>query len=404
MYLNLYLHKNRKEESILIRRVNVMQYRQFGKIGKNSALGFGAMRLPVIGGKTSEIDTTEAIKMIRYAIDNGVDYVDTAWTYHGKNSEIVVGMALRDGYREKVKLATKSPTWLIEKADDWDYFLDKQLEKLQTDTIDYYLQHELNKERWEKFKKFNLWEKAMQAKKAGKIRHFGFSFHDSYEVFADILDSYDWEFCQIQLNYLDYDYQAGLQGLLKASSKNIGVVIMEPLRGGRLVNGIPKNVEEKFKAHPSGRKPFEWAFRWLVNQPGVSTILSGMSTFEQVRENIELFSRDDMVPNHMSADELKFIDEIVELWEAATRINCTGCNYCMPCPNGVDIPGSFMIFNNRHSGDFSAIENAEKDYKKLIEEKKDASVCKECGKCEEACPQHIPIMENLKKLRDLLAK
>lgn len=382
-----------------------MQYRHFGKLNKKpSLLGFGAMRLPVINGNNRGIDEQEAIRMIRYAIDNGVNYVDTAWPYHGEQSEIVVGKALKDGYREKVMLATKNPTWLINKAEDWDEYLDKQLQKLDTDSIDFYLQHCLDKEGWEKFRRFNLWDRAMAAKKSGKIKYFGFSFHDRYEVFEDILDTYDWDFCQIQYNYLDTDYQAGLKGLKKAASKNIGVIVMEPLRGGKLVNGLPKNILDKMDAYPVKRKPVEWALRWIANHPEVSTILSGMSTFEQVEENVRLCSMPDIVPNSLSSDELTFIEQLANEWKSMKLIGCTGCNYCMPCPNGVNIPGSFKIYNYGHSAMADAESVSRKDYKKFIDEKCDASLCVECGSCESACPQHLPIIETLKTLHAELTK
>lgn len=382
-----------------------MQYRHFGKLNiKPSLLGFGAMRLPVINGNDKEINTEEAVKIIRYAIDNGVNYVDTAWPYHGGQSEIVVGKALKDGYRQKVMLATKNPTWLINKAEDWDEYLDKQLQKLETDSIDFYLQHCLDKDGWEKFKRLNLWDKAMAAKKSGKIKYFGFSFHDDYEVFEDILDSYDWDFCQIQYNYLDTDYQAGLKGLERAASRNIGVIIMEPLRGGKLVHGLPKDILDKMEAYPVKRKPVEWALRWIANHPGVSTILSGMSTLEQVEENIRLCSLPDMVPNNMAKDELAFIEELANEWKAKKLIGCTGCNYCMPCPNNVNIPGSFSIYNYRHSAMADAESASKKDYKKFIDDSCDASQCIECGACESACPQHLPIIEILKVLHAELTK
>ena len=323
----------------------IMEYREFGKINlKPSVLGFGTMRLPVVNDKYGQIDFEEAKKILRYAIDNGVNYVDTAWSYHEESSEKFVGEALKDGYREKVMLATKNPTWLIKEQEDWDKFLDQQLIKLQTDYIDFYLQHTLDKGGWEKFKKFNLWEKAMKAKKAGKIKYIGFSFHDSYDVFEDIIDSYDWDFCQIQLNYLDTDYQAGIKGLEKAAAKNIGVVIMEPLRGGRLATGLPEDILKKMEEYKVKRNPVNWALRWLANRPEVSLILSGMSSFEQVEENIRLCSSPEMAANKMNAEELSFINELATEWKARKQIGCTGCNYCMPCPNGVFIPDNLALY------------------------------------------------------------
>lgn len=383
-----------------------MQYRHFGKLNlKPSVLGFGIMRMPVREYRKSgkkRIDSKESIKLIRYAIDNGVNYIDTAWSYHGGRSEIVVGRALKDGYREKVMLATKNPTWLIKKPGDWDRFLDKQLEKLQTDHIDFYLQHALDKNGWEKFKKFGLWEKFMEAKKAGKIKYAGFSFHDDYEVFADILDTYDWDFCQIQLNYLDSDYQAGLKGLEKAASKNIGVVIMEPLRGGRLANGLPDPILRKMESYPMKRKPVDWALRWIANLPGVSVILSGMSTLEQLKENLEFCSSPEMGPNNMSKEEIDFITGLSNEWKAMKQIGCTGCRYCMPCPNGVDIPECLSNYNYFHSVSADSEYKARKNYKELTANGCDAALCVECGQCEGACPQHLPIIETLRIIKDEL--
>lgn len=382
-----------------------MEYRHFGKLNlKPSVLGFGIMRLPVIDNDYGQIDYEESIKMIRYAIDSGVNYIDTAWGYHEEQSEVFTGEALKDGYREKVMLATKSPTWLIKKSEDWADYLDKQLSKLQTDHIDFYLQHALAAGGWSKFKELNLWEKALEAKRSGKIKYIGFSFHDSYEVFEDILDTYDWDFCQIQLNYLDTDYQAGLKGLQKAASKNLGVVIMEPLRGGRLATGLPQDILKKMECFPVKRNPVDWALRWVANRPEVSVILSGMSTLKQVEENIRLCSSPDMAANKMSDDEFSFITKLADEWKAKKQIGCTGCNYCMPCPNVVNIPGCFELYNLFHSTDSDAEYNARKSYKEYIEQGEAASQCVECGLCENACPQHLPIMDTLKILHHELTE
>jgi predicted aldo/keto reductase-like oxidoreductase len=383
-----------------------MQYRHFDKLNlKPSLLGFGVMRLPTItNGDSTVVDQDEAVKMIRYAIDHGVNYIDTAWPYHNGESEIVTGIALQDGYREKVMLATKNPSWLIEKAEDWDEYLDKQLEKLKTDHIDFYLQHCLDKENYDKFKRFNLWERAMAAKKAGKIKYFGFSFHDEQDLFMEILDAYDWDFCQIQLNYLDTEYQAGLAGLERAAQKNMGVIIMEPLRGGFLVNGIPQDLRQRMDEHPAQYRPVEWGLRYLANRPEVSVILSGMSTMEQVKDNIALCSAEDMVPNHLSQDKLDFIADIAQCWHNKKHIGCTACRYCMPCPQGVNIPECFKHYNYFHSANVNAERTARERYKELIDTHEDASQCVECGACEAACPQHLPIIETLSNLHKELAQ
>ena len=272
-----------------------MYYREFGNLGfKISTFGIGCMRLPLLlqpDGSTdpSKIDEDEAIKMIRYGIDNGVNYIDTAYGYHGGNSEIVTGKALKDGYREKVKLATKLPVWLANSYEDFGKLLDEQLAKLQVDYIDFYLLHALNKNSWEKVKDMGVLEFLDKAVEAGKIKHPGFSFHDELPVFKSIIDSYDWKMCQIQLNFLDENYQAGVEGLRYAGSKNIPVVIMEALRGGRLARNIPEDILKVWNSYHIKRSPVEWAFRWLYNFPEVTVILSGVSTMEQLKENIEIF-------------------------------------------------------------------------------------------------------------------
>lgn len=374
-----------------------MQYRRFGKLDlQSSLLGFGTMRLPVISG-VWKIDQPEAIRMIRHAIDQGVNYVDTAWPYHGGDSEPLTGEALRNGYRDRTRLATKNPTWLIEKAEDWDRYLDQQLQRLGTDHIDFYLQHAVDAEGWQKFQKLGLWERAMKAKAAGKIKHFGFSFHDEYPLFTEMIDAYDWDFCQIQLNYIDTDYQAGLRGLAYANAKNIGVVIMEPLRGGRLATRLPEQFAARFAAHSSQRTPAEWALRWVASQPGVVTILSGMSCFPQLEENLSILSAPDATVGAMTDEELTMVAGIAEEWRALSLIGCTGCNYCQPCPNGVNIPACFNAYNYSQSPWDDARLKSTRDYAlDLIAKQADGSRCLACGQCEAVCPQGIKIIEQLK--------
>ncbi len=379
-----------------------MQYRHFGKIDfKPSLLGFGTMRLPILNGDNKQINEPEAIRMIRHAIDQGVNYVDTAHGYHGGQSEIVTGKALKDGYREKVMLATKNPTYLVKSADHWDELLDEQLNKLQVDHIDFYLQHTLDKDLWKVVKDNKLWERAEAAKKAGKIKYYGFSFHDDFEVFEEILNSYDWDFCQIQLNYLDTEHQAGLKGLEAAAAKGLGVIIMEPLQGGRLAN-LPEDIRTMLDKAPVQRTPVEWALRFLADRPEVSTVLSGMSLMEHVTDNLRICSMEDMKIGCMTAEEKQLLQDVSDYWHSRINIGCTACRYCMPCPSGVDIPGVFAAWNLHASATPGSMQKARRLYKELIEKNADASYCVECGACEIACPQHLSIIADLKRARAAL--
>ena len=374
-----------------------MQKRKFGKIDfQPSLLGFGAMRLPTVGPEKS-IDEQEAIRMIRHAINSGVNYVDTAYNYHNNQSEIVVGKALQEGYREKVKLATKNPTYKLFETHEWMEFLDEQLAKLQTDHIDFYLQHALNKDRFETFKKIGAFEEAKKAKAMGKIKNFGFSFHDSLSVFKDIVDSYPWDFCQIQLNYLDTDFQAGLEGLRYAAAKGLAVIVMEPLKGGRLAANLPTDIQAMFDEYPQQRSPVEWALRWVADQPEVSLLLSGMSTMEQVQDNLRICSQEDITANGMKPEDRAFLTKVANYWRAKIKIDCTSCRYCMPCPQGVNIPGCFSLYNNASM--FDTWKASAKTYKEqFIDKQVDASLCVECGACESVCPQQLEIIKTLKEL------
>lgn len=376
-----------------------MQYRKFGALDfEVSTFGVGCMRLPVMqnpdGSKNySEIDEAEAIKMIRYAIDHGVNYLDTAYPYHGGNSERLVGKALKDGYREKVKLATKLPVWQTNSYEDFEKILDEQLSKLQTDVIDFYLLHSLSKNTWEKVRDLKVLDFLDKAVAKGKIRYPGFSFHDKLPVFKEIVDSYDWKMCQIQLNILDEHYQAGVEGLKYAGAKGIPVVIMEPLKGGKLASNIPDDIQAVWNSAKVKRSPVEWAFRWLYNFPEVTVILSGVSTMEQLKQNIEIF--DKAIPNSMTDEELEIVAKVKELYKSKIKVDCTRCNYCMPCPSGVSIPGIFGLYNDASM--YGTVEEYAEQYKKLIKQNKDASQCVECGSCEAACPQNINIIEKLKE-------
>ncbi len=371
-----------------------MKYREMKKHGiECSTFGLGCMRFPMKDdGKGGRIvDEEIAIDIIRRAIDGGVNYVDTAYVYSEKQNEGVVGRALRDGYREKVYLATKLPAFLCESAEDFDKFLEEQLAALQTDYIDFYLVHALNREKWDKVREFGIRDFLDRKKKEGKIKYACFSFHDNYDAFEYILNDYDWDMCQIQFNYMDINNQAGLKGLKLAGEKGIPVVIMEGLLGGKLAKA-PANVQDLYDAFPVKRTAVEWAFRWLCNFPEVSVILSGVTDTEQLYDNIRIFS--DADANSMSDDELDLMDKVREAYLSRIKVGCTACKYCMPCPNGVNIPGIFGLWNDLCRYEKPFLNNP--GYKKYIQNEKDASRCVECGACEAVCPQSIEIIEMLK--------
>jgi predicted aldo/keto reductase-like oxidoreductase len=376
-----------------------MQYRRFGKLDwKVSALGFGAMRLPVIDNEQANVDEPEAIRMIRYAIDHGVNYLDTAYPYHGGNSERIVGRALKDGYREKMKLATKLPARMCESADDFDRFFNEQMERLDTGKIDFYLLHGLNGRSWPKVRDLGVLQWAEKKMAAGQFDYLGFSFHDELDVFKEIVDAYDWTFCQIQYNYMDIETQAGRKGVEYAANKGLAVVVMEPLRGGKL-GKQPEPVMKIWDSVSHKRSPAEWALLWVLDQPEISVALSGMSTMEQVVENVQVASRS--APGMLTDEELALYDRVREAYQGLSPIPCTACGYCMPCPNGVDIPRNFQIYNDAVMYDDMRIGRF---YYRggRIEEEQRADQCIECGDCLDACPQEIPIPDWLKKVHEQL--
>lgn len=388
----------------------IMKYRDMGaRIDwKASALGFGCMRLPkkkfLLFFKKA--DEEESIRIIRYAIDHGVNYVDTAYTYEGSKSEIIVGKALKDGYREKVHLVTKLPIWKVKKREDFDKYLDEQLGKLDTDHLDIYLFHALNKKRFEKLKDLNLLEKMEEAKAAGKIKEYGFSFHDSLEVFKEIINYHEWNMCQIQYNYLDAatDFQAGTEGLKYAASKGVAVVIMEGIRGGKLADP-PEEVKKIMKESKADRTPVDWALQFLWNKPEVSCVLSGMGSMKMVKENIDSAKNSGI--NSLTEHEEQVLELVGNVYKESIVIPCTKCGYCLDeCANGVAIPDIFDIVNNYASD--KDLKKAQKRYNKLVKDsakaKKDdpngaPEVCIQCGKCIESCPQGIEIPEVLKKVK-----
>ncbi|MEI8376083.1 MAG: aldo/keto reductase [Planctomycetota bacterium] len=371
-----------------------MNYRTFGKTGTNiSALGFGAMRLPT-KDNAADVDEAQSIEMIRYAIDQGVNYIDTAYVYHGGNSETVVGKALAGSNREKVHVATKLPIWNVQKIEDCDRLLNEQLARLQTDHIDFYLFHCLQKKTWPKLRDLGVLSWAEKARSDGRIKYLGFSFHDTYDVFVDILNDYDWDFCQIQYNLVNEEVQAGSKGLKYAASKGLGVVVMEPLFGGTLANP-PQSVWEIWNQHPC--RPADVALRWLWNKPEVSLVLSGTSTLEQVKQNIESACRSGV--GWLDDNEAAVVAQVQQEYEKLSPVPCTKCGYCMPCPNGVNIPVNFELYNNATVFKGSSIMLCRNLYGFLPETEK-AKACVACGTCEEKCPQGIEIGKMMERVRE----
>jgi uncharacterized protein len=374
-----------------------MKYRQFGKLDwKVSALGFGAMRLPSTGTEmSSPVNEPEAIRIMRYAIDHGVNYVDTAYMYHMGNSEKIIGRMLQDGYRAKIRLATKLPVNMLQKADDIDRILDEQLERLQTPKIDFYLFHGLNKVGWQKVRDWNLIRWAESKIAAGKIAYLGFSFHDDFAVFKEILDAYDgWTFCQIQYNYVDVNNQAGRKGVEYAAAKGLGIVVMEPLRGGMIAKTPPDKVVKIWQSAAHQRTPAEWGLQWVWNQPEISVALSGMSNMQQVVENLATAEKSG--PGTLTADELALFDRVRDAYKSLSPVPCTRCRYCSPCPNGVDIPGIFELYNEMTIYDAPQMGQFRYQGPFGMKPEQRADKCVECGECVKVCPQQINIPEELK--------
>ncbi|MBQ3520026.1 MAG: aldo/keto reductase [Clostridia bacterium] len=371
-----------------------MQYRRFGKTEeKVSVLGFGCMRFPVTDKENdASIDEERSIAMIRNAIDTGVNYLDTAFFYHKGMSEKVVGKAIKDGYREKIFLATKLPLWNVEKEEDFDTLLNTQLEKLDVDYIDFYLLHAVNKDSWaQKVIPFGILDKMRKAKSEGKIRHIGFSFHDDLPTFKKVVDEFeDCEFCQIQFSYIDTDYQAGIEGLQYAAERDLGIVIMEPLQGGALATPAQPVLDAI-----GSRNPVKFALDYIWNFPEVSLLLSGMSNEQQVKDNLVYAAQSKA--NALTDEEKAVYKKAKEVHDKLDIIPCRDCRYCLPCPHGVEIPKVFKTFNE-------GVANANR---RLILEiypdiEANANQCQKCGECEAKCPQHIEIINKLKAVRNAL--
>lgn len=373
-----------------------MQYRKYGKTGEMvSALSLGMMRLPTASeeGNSKDIDQAATNEMVKLALEKGINYFDTAYPYHGGQSEVSLGIALRESGLPRPFIASKSPVWLIEKEEDFDKYLDEQLERLGVDYIDFYLLHALDADRWEnKVQKFNLCAKMEQARAAGKIRHIGFSFHDKLEVFRQIVDGYEgWEFCQIQLNYIDTNYQAGIEGLKYAAQKGMGVAIMEPLLGGRLA-APPKDIGEALE----GKDPVQAALDFLWDMPEVGVVLSGMSSLEQLKQNIGFAEASSV--GKLSEGERGIMAKAKQIYDAKALVPCTRCAYCMPCPAGLNIPSLINKYNN------TAIYEFEEVRKNYIDTEVKADACIGCHACEAECPQHLKPSELMPKIHALFTK
>ena len=361
---------------------------------ESSILGFGCMRFPTT--PDGKIDEAEAIRMIRHAIDSGVTYIDTAYPYHGGESERVVGKALQDGYREKVILTTKLPCWSVHCHEDMMKLLDEQLEKLQTDHVDFYILHALNNGRLDEMNSYDYKGFYKEALAQGKIRYPGFSFHDNAEAFLRVLNDWDqWKMAQVQMNILDDENQATLAGIREAGKRGIGVVIMEPLRGGMLANP-PADVKAVYDAFEDKRSPVEWAFRYLYAMPEVVTILSGMSNWEQTVDNLRIFD----IPERpvLTEAEHELFKTAKATYLARMKTGCTGCRYCQPCPMGVQIP---RIFQGYDGAMLYAQPDFTGGYARITADEADASRCVQCGQCESNCPQSLPIIRYLQEIHEV---
>lgn len=375
-----------------------MEYRVVPKTGdKISILGYGCMRFP---SRLGRIDESKATQQIKYAIDQGVNYFDTAYPYHNGESESFLGKVFSDKkLRSKVKIATKLPPWSVKTREDMTRILDEQLKKLQVDSIDYYLVHGImGLDVWERMKGLGVLEFLDDAQKQGKIRHVGFSVHCDLETFKIIVDDYDWAMCQIQYNYLDEYNQVGREGLEYAYEKDIAVFVMEPLRGGSLTGKIPKPVAKIWSSAPIERSPAEWAFKWLYNHKEVTSVLSGMNVDAHIQENIKIAGETKV--GSLTSQENQTIYRARDVYKTLTKVPCTACSYCMPCPVGVNIPLAFEKYNDKYMfGTLGATAMYQVQLGAVMgDNETKASLCVDCGKCESHCPQHIEIRKELKKV------
>lgn len=371
-----------------------MKYREFKNGLEISQLGLGCMRFPVLEGDNSRIDEAHAEKMILYAYENGVNYFDTAYPYHSGTSEKFVGKVLKNNsIREKIHLTTKNPTWFVAQHSDYYKLLDEQLSNLQTDYLDFYLLHSLNTFSWQNAKKHDPFTFMDTIKKDGRVKQMGFSFHDNIKIFKEILDSYDWDFCQIQLNYMDKNFQAGIEGLKYAASKNIPVVIMEPLKGGRLSTIVSPKMQSLFDNNNVTLTPVEIALKYLFNMSEVKCVLTGASSYEQLVQNITTASAYGV--GDLSENEQKLIDDLTDFYTSRTKVPCTGCLYCIDgCPKNIPINLIFSFYNGRYIYENDRLTKIQ--YPLHVPEHRRPDSCIQCGQCEEHCPQNIEIIKQLK--------
>ncbi len=375
-----------------------MQYRKLSNNSNRvSLLGYGCMRFHTKNGK---VDEALAFKQMKLAFDNGVNYFDTAYIYHRGHSEILLGKFIKKyNLRDKIYIADKLPTFLINKSSQINSFFNVQLKRLDTNYIDYYLMHMLDSyETWNNLKKLGILEFINDKKKTGEIKNIGFSFHGKALEFIKILEDYEWDFCQIQYNYLDINYQAGINGLKRAHELGIGVVIMEPLRGGSLANNCPTKVTKLFDAYKENYSPAYWSLRWIMNQKEVSVVLSGMNEEEHILENIKVTN--DTKVNSMNSDELKLIDDVRDIYQKLMKVSCTGCNYCMPCPLKIDIPETFSLYNSKYffGNSFKTkVKYIARSTGLMGRDVNGVNKCINCNKCKRHCPQNIDIPTKLKE-------
>lgn len=373
-----------------------MEKRKFDKLGiETSLLGFGCMRFPTTA--EGKIDWEASEKMLDKAYELGVNYYDTAYPYHNGESEVFVGSVMKKYDRSSFYFATKLPLWSVEKLEDVDRIFNEQLSKLQTEYIDFYLMHSVNKDKWDKMVSLGVVKRLEELKEEGKIRYLGFSFHDDYEVFEEVLRYRDWDFCQIQLNYMDTEIQAGMKGYALTESLGIPLVIMEPVKGGSLA-AFAEDITSKFRGLDPEASTASFALRWVGSLPNVKVVLSGMSNMEQVEDNLKTFGSF----KALNEREQATIREIVDLINSRVQSGCTGCRYCMPCPAGVDIPGNFRVWNTYHMyQNYNAVKWS---WENGLGDAKQAKNCIKCGKCEQACPQKLQIRADLEKVQADLDK